>query len=217
MVKVKAHVGLVAAGVGLALVVLGYAGWVAHQKRAQRQAVNSVIQETTALLRESLASKPDLKKFEANAAAADASLETLKSAGSRDRKLADGAELYVVNAREIFKRQAAVITLAEKAGETRRSLETHMGRAQRRDQAWIDEAMSRKKKVEAQYFDYNLALTGLSELLWKFPDTRKALLPHVQDTLPDEIGPAEAAYRRYQDEARRVAGDLDTVRRIAPR
>jgi hypothetical protein len=217
MLKGKAHVGLAAAGIGLVVLVAGLAAWSAHQKRVHREAVSAVIADTTARLRESLAGKPELKKIEASLAAAEASLEALGKTGKRNPDLAAGAELYVINAREIFKRQVLIQEKSQRSAESRNSLQMHMGRAARRDQGWFDEAMARKKKVEAEYFDYNLALSGLTELLWKFPETRKALLPHVQDKLLLEVGPAEDAYRRYQEEAKRVAADLDSVRRIAPR
>lgn len=155
-----------------------------------------------------------MKKLEAHAAAADASLEILKRNSSRNRQLSDGAEHYVITSREIFKRQASALQLSSLASSSRSDLASHMGKAARRDKAWIDEAMSRKKKVEAQYFDYNLALTGLTELLWSFPEARKRIAPHVHESTLLELGPAEDAYRRVQGEAKQIAADLAAVRRL---
>ena len=173
---------MAAAGIAVVAGLIGYASWVAHQKKTQAQAVTEVVKETTARLRESLPGKLDLKKLEAHAAAADGLLEVLRKNSSRNRQLSDGAEHYVITSREIFKRQAAAIRLSESAVSEKSLLQSHMGKAARRDKAWIDEAMSRKKKVEAQYFDYNLALTGLSELLWSFPEARKRIAPHVHES-----------------------------------
>ena len=214
MLKGRAHIALAAAGVALVAGLIGLAGWSAWQKRAHREAVTAVVQDTTARLREALPGKLDVKKLEAHAAAADSALAVLQKNPSRNPPLADGAEHYVITAREIFKRQAASIRASQEAGEGRNSLQMHMGKAARRDRAWIDEAMRRKTKVEAQYFDYNLALTGLSELLWRFPEARKRIAPHVHESTLLELGPAEEAYRRVQAEAKQVASDLAAVRRL---
>jgi len=207
-------VALAAAGLAVVAGLIGYAAWTAHQKRLHQQTVTAVVTDTTARLREALPGKLDTKKLEAHAAAAEGSLEVLKQNSSRNRQLSDGAEHYVLTAREIFKRQAAAIRSFEQTASSRSDLNAHMGKAARRDRAWIDEAMSRKKRVETQYFDYNLALTGLSELLWTFPDARKRIAPHVHESTLLELGPAEEAYRRVQAEAKQAATDLAAVRRL---
>ena len=214
MLKGRTHIALAAAGVALVAGLIGLASWSAYQKRAHREAVTAVIQDTTARLREALPGKLDLKKLEAHAAATDGALAVLQKNPSRNPPLADGAEHYVITAREIFKRQAASIRASQEVSEGKNALQMHMGKAARRDRAWIDEAMTRKKKVEAQYFDYNLALTGLSELLWRFPEARKRIAPHVHESTLLELGPAEEAYRRVQAEAKQVATDLAAVRRL---
>jgi hypothetical protein len=214
MLKVRPHVALAAAGLALVAGLIGYAAWTAHQKRLYQQTVTDVVVDTTARLREALPGKLDTKKLEAHAAAADGSLEVVKKNSSRNRQLSDGAEHYVLTAREIFKRQAAAMRASDQTNEGKKLLSAHMGKAARRDRAWIDEAMSRKKRVETQYFDYNLALTGLSELLWTFPDARKRIAPHVHESTLLELGPAEEAYRRVQAEAKQAATDLAAVRRL---
>jgi hypothetical protein len=215
MLKGRAHIALAGAGLALVAGLIAFAGWTAHQKRVHQRTVAAVVEDTTARLRESLAGKVELKKLEANAAAAEAHLEALRQAGpSRNRPLADGAEHYVITSREIFRRQAAALRFSEDVNQARSALQMHMGRAARRDRAWIDEAMSRKKKVESQYFDYNLALTGLSELLWTFPETRKRIAPHVHESTLLELGPAEEAYRQVQSQAKQVAAELAAVRRL---
>jgi len=212
--KGRLHIGILAGALVFAAAILGYAGWSAHQKRVHRQAVTAVVEDTTARLRDSLTGTLELKKIEAHAAAVDAHLPVLKSNAAKNRDLADAAELYVISAREIFKRQAAVMRFSEHASLARKDLELHIGKASRRDRGWIDEAMSRKKKVEAQYFDYNLSLTGLSELLYRFPDSRKPLAPLVHESVLLEPGLAETAWRRSQAEAKRAADDLAVVRRL---
>jgi hypothetical protein len=214
MFQGRTHVALAAAGIALVAGLTGWAAWAAWQKSVHKKAVAAVVEDTTARLREALPGKLDLKKLEAHAAAADANLEEVKKGASRNRALADGAEHYVLTAREIFRRQAAAIKAHEKIVVERTSLTAHMGKASRRDQAWIDEAMRRKKKVEAQYFDYNLVLTGLQELLWGFPDARKRIAPYVPEAALVELGPAEDAYRRVQSEARQAASELQAVRRL---
>jgi hypothetical protein len=207
-----------------ALVVVAFTGdllYKAYQKREQQRALTTAIRDTTARLRETLEVAPNasataaLPALEKHAGAADALLEMVRkavAAGGSD--FAQGAEIYVLKAGEIFRRQAASISLAERASASRQALAAHMGHAARRDESWIREALSVKKTVEGEYFDYNLALTGLSELLRTLPDAKKRLAPHVDAALLLETGQAEEAQRRVVAESKRVAEELDQVRRL---
>ena len=212
-----------AALVALALIVGGYWAYTAQQKRAQQRAVAAALQDTTARLRDSLAVAPNssgrrsLQRLEGHAEAVDAHLKLVRDAAARDPELSDGAEHYVLGAREILRRQTASIRQSEQSAASRASLLGHMRRAARRDAAWIREAMLQKKIVEAHYFDYGLTLKALADLLLGFPDTKKRLAPLVDPGLLLEVGPAEDARRMVLKESRRVAEELDSVRRLAPR
>jgi hypothetical protein len=201
------------------LAIAGYWGYAEQQKREQREAVAAAIKDTTARLRDSLAVAPNatgmrsLPRIEAHAAAVEAHLKLIRGARSVP-ELADGAEHYVLGAREILRRQAASIRQSEQSAASRAALVSHMRRAARRDGAWIRDAMAQKKTVESQYFDYGLTLKALAELLKTFPDSKQRLAPLVGEQALLENAPAEEARGLVLKESKRAAEELDGVRRL---
>lgn len=204
------------------LAVAGYWGYAAQQENAQRAAVAAALTDTTARLRDSLAVAPNatgkraLPRVDGHVAAVEGNLKTVRSANSVP-ELADGAEHYVLGAREILRRQAASIRQSEQSAASRAALIRHMRRAARRDPGWIREAMAQKKTVEAQYFDYGLTLKALAELLRTFPGSKTRLAPHVAGQALLDDAPAEEARTLVLKESRRVAEELEGVRRLSPR
>lgn len=204
------------------LAIAGYWGYAEQQKREQREAVTAAIKDTTARLRDSLAVAPNatgkrsLPRIEEHAAAVEGHLKLIRGARSVP-ELADGAEHYVLGAREILRRQAMSIRQSEQSAASRAALVSHMRRAERRDGAWIRDAMTQKKTVESQYFDYGLTLKTLADLLHGFRDSRKRIEAYVEDSALLEVGPAEDARRLVVKESKRAAEELDGVRRLAPR
>jgi hypothetical protein len=213
---------LIAIVVLAALALAGYWGYAEQQKGAQQAAVAAALTDTTTRLRDSLAvapnatGKPALARIEGHAAAVEAHLKTVRGAKSVP-ELADSAEHYVLGAREILRRQAASIRQSEQSAASRAALIAHMRRAARRDGAWIRDAMAQKKTVEAQYFDYGLTLKALAELLGTFPDSKTRLAPHVAGQALLDDAPAAEARTLVHKESRRVADELASVRRLAPR
>ena len=204
------------------LAIAGYWGYTVQQKSSQRQAVAAAITDTTARLRDSLAVAPNvtgkrsLSRIDEHVATVDGHLKTVRNA-RRIPELADGAEHYVLGAREILRRQALSIRQSEQSTASRAALVSHMRRAERRDAGWIRDAMAQKKTVEAQYFDYSLTLKALADLLHTFPDSKKRIATQVDESALLEIGPAEDARRLVVKESKRVADELDGVRRLGLR
>ena len=207
----------------VALVVLaiaGWWGWGEQQKRAQRGAIEAAVIDTTARLRDSLAVAPNamsrraLPRLDEHVAAVEKHIELAHRAAARLPALASGAELYLIGAHAILKRQAAGIRQAERSAAGRAALVGHMRRAGRRDAGWIRDAMAQKKAVEAQYFDYGLTLKALADLLGSFPESRTGVAQHVGDAAVLEDGPAQEARALVLKESRRVAAELDGIRRL---
>ena len=171
------------------------------------------MKDTTARLRETLGVQPNasgkssLPKVDANMRAVDAHLEAVRKASGRSHaELADGAEHYVLGAREIMRRQAISIRLSEQSTASRNALAAHMSRAAYRDANWIHEAMNRKKKVEGDYFDYNGRCSRCRSAV-DLPTRASACLARRRQLLL-EIGPARTAPRRAE-QSKRIAQELD--------
>ncbi len=205
-----------------ALAIAGTWGYTAQQRSAQQQAVAAAIIDTTARLRDSLAVAPNaagkrsLPRIDEHVAQVEGHLKTVRNARSLP-ELAALSEHYVLGAREILRRQALSIRQSEQSAASRAALLAHMRRAARRDGAWIRDAMTQKKTVEAQYFDYGLTLNALAELLKTFPESKQRLAPHVGEQVLLENAPAEVARSLVLKESKRVAEELNDVRRLAPR
>jgi hypothetical protein len=208
----------------VALLVLAVGGFLysGHRKQEKQRVIAEAVKDASLRLRQTLAVAPNaasrgsLSRLELNLKAVDADLETVrKSASSSDRGLGDGAEHYVLSAREILRQQVNSIQVAQQAAASREALIAHMRQSSRRDSSWIHDAIKQKKRVEADYFSYNLALKALTELLWGFPDARKRLAPHIDERFLLDVGPAEDARRLAMKESRRAAEDLDFLRRLA--
>jgi len=204
------------------LAIGGTWAYTEQQKRAQHAAVAAAITDTTARLRDSLAVAPNatgrraLPRIDEHVATVEAHLKTVRNASSVP-ELSEGAEHYVLGAREILRRQALSIRQSEQSAASRAALLGHMRRAARRDGAWIRDAMLQKKTVEAQYFDYGLTLKALAELLQSFPNSRQRLAPLVGEQALLENAPAAEARGLVLKESRRVADELNDLRRLAPR
>jgi hypothetical protein len=217
--RVSKKRALVAVALLLVVAIAAYWGWSQYRKSTQQRAISAALQDTTTRLRDSLAVAPSaagkrsLPRIEEHVAAVDAHLK-LVQASRANAELADGAEHYVLGAREILRRQAASIRQSEQSAAARAALVAHMRSAARRDGAWIRDAMAQKKTVEAQYFDYGVTLKALAQLLYTFHDSRKRVEPHVDSKVLLEVGPAEDARRIVLKESQRAAQDLEAVRRL---
>jgi hypothetical protein len=202
-----AVVGIIALA---AAAVVGQAGFVAYQKRAQQKQVAALIGDSTEKLRQALGAKvtPEL------VTALDANLQATKAPRLPD--LADAAEHYIIGAREIARRRVVTTDLERRAAASRAALAGHMAHASRRNPAWLRDALSLKQRVEREHYDLGIALKALDELLYTLPESEKRLAPHVGQALLLDLKVADAARRQAQADAERAHDELTRVRRLAP-
>lgn len=194
-----------AAGVAIA----GGVGYLLHKqarKVYEAHAVVSMVGAATAQLKSGLksASPGALEKL-------DADLRSVK--GWSDPELADAAEQYLIGAREILKRRAEADRLKHKAAASRAALSAHMDAAGRRDTPWIRGALLLKKQVERDYFDLDVQLSAIGELLEAFPEANKRVAPHVQASLLLEESVRKSAQKAVLEEATRARAELQDTRR----
>ena len=176
MAKTRSFSIALAVVAALAAAIGGYWAFASWQKRTQHDAITALVAETSAALRQGLAESPsgdELKRV-------DAALEKLRtSRRNRQRLFADSAEIYLVSARAVLQRESEVPGLARQAEGARRRLAAHMSNPRGRDDGWIREAAELKKRMDQSYFELNVALQALEEVLRTLPDAAARLVPDV--------------------------------------
>lgn len=202
---------VVAAALGL--VIAAGAGYGIHKqvkKRAERQAVVSIVTETTAQLAQALrAPTPEA------AERIDGNIRVARSWSNV--YMADAAEHYLIGAREIAKQRAEAARHERRFAASRAALAAHMHRAGARDGAWIRSASQLKKQVERDHFELETSLSALADLLRALPEAQKRLEPYVDASLTLDDGLRAKAREHALAEVKRAALELEQVRSLAPR
>jgi hypothetical protein len=181
-----------------------------HRKKVEDQRIAVLVADGTVQLRQALAAGPS----GASVAKIEEYLANAKT--SANVQLGGAAESYLLGARGIARQRAESERLAREAAAARNALAAHMARAERRDSAWIRNAAELKRRVEASYADLGRTLKTLDDLLNSLPEAEKRLAPHVAATALLEAGEIDAARKRAQDDSKRVAAELEQVRRLQP-
>ena len=112
--------------------------------------------------------------------------------------------------------RADIERLERQAAASRQALAGHMARAASRNSTWMQDALALKKRVEADYFDLNVTLKTIDDLLFKLPDSARSLEPRVGTDSLLEASLVASARKQAQDEARRANEELTKLRRIGP-
>lgn len=188
--------------------LLGYLGYAAVQKRAQQRQVVAVVKDTSAKLRQALSPTVPGSLVDA----LDANLRAAKA--PRDPALAEAAEQYIVGAREVARRRVEIERLEREAAAGRQALLDHMARASSRNNAWFEQAVALKKRVETQHFELGLSLKALDDILLSMPEAEKRLEPHVGAALLVHSTETEKARREIGAELKRSADQLERVRQL---
>jgi hypothetical protein len=213
-------------GVAAALVVVlvAYVGYGIQQKRALRAQVSEAVNAAGTRLAETL--KVDLntvspemaEKLARFSAESDADLEKLRAAGTRpDRELAETADNYLGSAAAVLKRQAGGAKARLKFAESRKALSEHLAKAAQRTDGWSAEAIRLKERLDADYFEYRIAVTSLGNMLGELPAARAklaVLLPGAR--LPEE-GEVKEARARNSAGAEATRQAFEQAKQLVPR
>jgi hypothetical protein len=206
----------IAGALGLALAALaGYLVWAGYETRAERHEIVALVSDTTARLREALDAPSFAAEGSRRVEASYLRLRALKA--RRNPGLADGAEHYLLGAREILRRQEASQRQSRQAAASRAALDAHLRRAHTRNVGWIDAAMVLRKNAENDHFELDRTLRALAELLESLPDAAKRLAPHLEADVLLEESARERAHRYAAEQARRAARELERVRTLPVR
>ena len=208
------------------LVAVGVA-WMAYgwqQKRAWRAQVVQLVDAAGVRLGETLGADLNASsgaladKLATLAGEADADLERLRSAGTRpDRNLAEAADAYLGSATAVLKRQAGSARGRMKLAESRKALAEHLAKASQRSEGWSAEAIRLKERLDADYFEYRIAVTSLGNMLGELPAARGRMLV----ALPAARLPEEAAIKdaraRTQAGAEATRLEIEQAKQLVPR
>jgi hypothetical protein len=209
----KLLLGAFAGVIVLAIAGTFYYGGV--KKRALESSAAASVADATARLRAAAAPGIDAAQLQAHEAEVGASLERLRAEdASRNKALAEAAELYLVDVQAMLRVQANAARALAASRASRRALAAHMEHAEGRGAGWIQRALALKAKAERDNFDARTALGALAGLFVAHPESQQKL--HA--ALPDAPLLAEEALRRLQQAAKdaeaKAAQELEQLRRL---
>jgi hypothetical protein len=204
------------------VIVLAIAGgfyYGAKKKRDLESSAAASAADATARLRDAAALALDAPKaaaqLQAHEAALAGHLERLRAEdASRNKALADAAELYLVDVHAMLRVQANAARAHAAARASRRALAAHMDSAEGRGAGWIQRALALKDRAERDNFDYRTAVGALAALYTTHQESQEKL----RAALPDAPLLAEQERRRLhqaaQDAEAKAGQDLEQLRRL---
>lgn len=214
------RIGLAAAVILVA--VLAYAGYIAYERRELRAQVDGAVAAASDQLVETLAIDVNAApagladRLDASVAQTEALLQKLRAPGARrDPALVEAADGYVASVLEVLRRQAGATRHRAQFIDDRKALAAHMASAGSRSESWPAEAIRLKKRLDEDYFGYQLAVSSLGNMLAGLADARRKLLPQLPSA--KLLAETEIAQARERSFAAAAAAklELEQARRLA--
>jgi hypothetical protein len=203
-----------AAGV-IAVIVLAVGSTIAYQRYTQRSHVVNLVRDAGVRLTAAIqaeASGAPIPDAEANARAAEDHVNTLRRMNTSSfAPLADGADDYLVTAREILKRALEAQRARDRVAADLEALRTHLS-TDRGVADWTQEAVRLKQALDADSRDYRIAVDSYSTLLQSLPQAQARVTPFVED-VPLVDGEVAAQAGRHALDA--LAAADQNIRQVA--
>jgi hypothetical protein len=213
-------------GIAAAIVIaagLAYAGYAAYELRELRAQLADAVAAASDRLGESLAldvNEPAAGlagKLEGKVAQTEAALQAIRLGPTRRATaLAEAADAYLASVLEVLRRQAGIAKYRAQFIDDRKALAAHMAAAGSRSESWGAEAIRLRKRVDEDYFGYQLAVNSLGNMLAGLADARRQLLlqlPSAKVLAETDIAQARersiaaaAAAKLELEQARQLAG-----------
>jgi hypothetical protein len=214
---------VIAAAAVVIVAGFAFAGYVGYEKRELRVQLSDAVGAASDRLGETLAidvNQPPAgvaARLEGGVAQMDAVLQKLRGASKRrDPALAEAADAYLASVLEVLRRQAGATRHRVQFIDDRNALAAHLAAAGTRSETWGAEAIRLKKRVDDDYFAYQLAVTSLGNMLAGLSDARRRLLEQLPSAkvlaetdivLARERSVAAAAAAKLElEKARRLPG-----------
>jgi len=195
----------------VAMLVLGLVAVAVFQKGKKQQeetAILDAVADSSQLLRAALGPQPPADAAER----LDAHLAAIKAA--TPTPLAEAAEDYVLGAREIARRQAALAPLERQWEASRQAIRAHLAAGGRRTAAWFQTAGELKKRMEEAHFQLAVELGALDKLLDSMPESVKATTPLAGESRVVDLKLFYDARRRVQERLKSADEELQRSRQI---
>lgn len=209
--------GGIAAAVLLAVVAtLFYGSFKKH--RLESNAVAHVA-TATAHLREGIAlplgAQGAAAKLEEHDKAVGQLIESLKREdASRNRPLAEAAELYLVDAHAILRNRASAARARGAALASRRALTGHIAAAGSRGAGWIQNALALKQRAERDSFDYRNSLGAYIGLLQAHHESQAKVRAVRPGAALLEESQVQAAIKAGREAEQQAVADLEKLRAL---
>ncbi len=209
-------------GAFVGVIVLGIAGsfyYGAKKKRDLESSATTAVADATERLRAAGATALDAPQaaaqLQAHEAALAAHLARLRAEdASRNKLLAEAAELYLVDAHAMLRVQASAARALAAARVSRRALAAHIENAEGRGTGWIQRALALKDRAERDNFDLRTALGALAALYYahgESQDKLRAVAPGAPLLAEEE---RRRLHQAAKDAEAKAAQELEQLRRL---
>jgi hypothetical protein len=204
--------------------VLSYAGYIAYEKRELRTQLADAVAAASDRLAETLGmdvNEPPAglaANLDGKVAQTEALQQKIRLAATRrDPRLAAAADGYLASVLEVLRRQAGAARHRAQFIDDRKALAAHMAAAGSRSDSWGTEAIRLRKRVDEDYFSYQLAVNSLGNMLAGLAEARRNLLLQ----LPSAKVLAETAIVEARERSVTAAAaaklELEQARKLAGR
>lgn len=213
----KLLLGIFAAFIVLAIGGSFYYGSV--KKRALESSAASAVADATARLREAGATPLDAAQaaaqLQVHEAALAQHLARLRAEdASRNKVLAEAAELYLVDVHAILRVQGNAARALTAARASRRALAAHIENAEGRGTGWIQRALALKGRAERDNFDYRTAVGALAGLWFAHRESQDKLRAAAPGAPLLEEAQRKALHQAAKDAEAKAGQDLEQLRRL---
>ena len=215
------RIGIAAAAVIIAA-AFAYAGYGVYQKRELRAQVAETVAAASERLGETLAIDVNapaaglVTRLDLSVTQTESGLQKLRgAAGQRDPGLMAAADGYVASVLEVLRRQAGATRHRAQFIDDRKALVEHMAGARSRSESWPAEAIRLKKRLEEDYFNYQLAVTSLGNMLAGLADARRKLVELLPSAKVLDATAIQRARELSSAAAAAAKAELEQARRLA--
>ena len=212
--------------IGLGLLVLaaiaGSVAWDRYQTRLLQDATLARIGEATRALREAAAPAPGVaapdhaRAVAAGAARIDGELAALRNAATgRILLLASGADGYLLTAREVLRRQAAMLQLRASISEGVAAFRAHLTGGNRAAADWNSAAVRLKNRLEQDYREFQRTVDAHTKIVDSLPEARQALARLAPENLLIRTKEITSLRENALAAAAALTGEVSAARQLA--